>query len=412
MNETILDSAQLSQICFTLFRTMHLNMFKNISGSEKLDYFDSMVSGEHKQSKHFTMREEPNKQIGLQVSKSMIDWFVASENTTTQSQSRRNRWLNGIYDEVNNCSNLNQSMEPTTSIDSDNKEQENVESKLPGLGLKKTSLTMAHMFELCLKKEEHGTCRNCSTDVNSFTLDELQLKFLDSTQEIIPNCSTKLTSKESFHGFTLLIKCNVSSKTFRLQKIQISDKSFRFSFLNALNKLDFNNRITRQISDNIEMINERLINCALAVDFIIEETNPMTGAVKEAITQGYYPLPKGIEYSKWNMSEKSPLLDKVRLLVEIVSRSCNPMLFLSPEEFLRNDRKLIERISAIEFDNEVDKWPPTMLTVTPNVRKLMNEGLRYGVESNSLRNLLFKEVNRDTDGDRILFNIDTTRFWM
>ena len=91
----------------------------------------------------------------------MIDCLVASENTQHKASLKKNRWLNGIYDEINNCSNLNQSMEPTTSIDSDNKEQENVESKLPGLGLKKTSLTMAHMFELCLKKEEHGTCRNC-----------------------------------------------------------------------------------------------------------------------------------------------------------------------------------------------------------------------------------------------------------
>lgn len=414
MNEARLDTTELSQICFTLFRSMHLNMFKTASAREKLDYFDSLVSGVLDPSKHFTMRDR-HKRIGTQFSKSVIDWYVTSENIRTNHQSRNNRWLNGIYDEVNNCSNFRLINDSTSLTDSKSEKQENVESKSLSLGLNKSNLTMAHMFELCLKKGTYGTCRNCSSDVNLFTHDEFKLKFLDSAQEVIPECSSKLTSEDSFYGFNIIIKCKIASKTqtrFSLEKIQFTNESLRFCFLNALYKLDFSKRMNQQISNRIEILNQPINNCSLSVNFIIEDINPMTGAVKEAITQGYYPLIDGINYSNFNAVEKSPLLGKVEQLVEIISRSCNPMLFLSPEQFLHHDEKLLERISALEIDNDIDKWPPALLSITSELRKLLNEGLRYGVESESLRDLLFKELKSEAESNLIRFSIDTTRFWM
>ena len=335
MMDVRLNSGQLSKVCFALFRSMHLNMFKCATSKQKLYYYDSLINDNLDPSKYFTLRKNlQEKDRGYQ--KPTLDWFVASENINLSPQLNRNRWISGIYDDINNCSNVKILSDQPSIPDSDEENKTTKYTTLPSLGLVKNKLTMAHMLNLCLEKKVSGTCRNCSSDINSFTHDELQLKFIDSQHEINPECSVKLKSYDIFHGFNMEIKCIITSKTqtrFSLEKIQISSESLKSCFLTALYQagMQFNESTIHAVAKCIEIVNHPVRNCTLVANFNIEDINPMTGAVKEAINQGYFPLVDGINYSSFNAAEKSPLIDKIEQLVEVISRSCNPMLFLSAE---------------------------------------------------------------------------------
>lgn len=409
INEAI-DDYELAMICFCLYRSVNLNVFSDNSNPEKRNYIQSMVDYSQVVGKNFASLNVPIESAEKRTGNGLYSMII-DETNDIESIQTRSRWIEPLFSSRNNCSNVHQ-IEDLEGDDSR-------DSSYGSLAIhpnQKTKLTMSHMLELCKSTNSRGTCRTCSLDLNKFTAsaETMNLKIMDSKNYIEPKCSNKLDSEVEVAAFTLSITSSIRPNKItrhRLTELELGSSALARCFIKTLKQVNADQKLIKVLKSKIKLVDTISSKSRIIVKFNLKGLVLNNGTVKEAVSQGFYPKAKGISLVNIDTVNSTPILNMISKILDITSRTCNPMTFLEPESLLVLDPKELERILNLEFVKKIDRWFPCKIGITENIRTLLCEELRYDKISEIIEGALFSDLHNVED-DKLEIFVDNTRFWM
>ena len=97
--------------------------------------------------------------------------------------------------------------------------------------------------------------------------------------------------------------------------------------------------------------------------------------------------------------------------MKLITRSCNPYLFVDPNEFLLFD--LDDLICLYDLESsKIDSWPLLYVGISEQMLNKIVNDLQYSKEHKFLEEVLFKKIRDSPNQNIVLFEIDPVKFWM
>lgn len=384
-----------------IYRTLHMTSFCGNATSVRSELLDRIVNLVEEPSKSFPVVEaRRSKNIRKYTS------HIAEIITELEMQDDRiNRWIQPAESKYNNCVN-----DKPFVIEFD--EGQYLMEFFPP----KSQFTMAHHLHASQFKNSHGTCRNCSRELHSHTTDVNGLRTMNSMAHTLPNCSMKLKSSPGFEGFELKIKASIDPtgrrNLFRVEKITLSSSLMAAIFRNTLAKSTFIDIDKRNLISLAVNVPKRPVGyCRVNLQFINTKNEAESGSLKELIAQGFHPM---FDRGKSDTAEGTHQTPFAKFLVEalqVISRTCNPLLFQNPESYLSFQEKEFHRLWDL-YDTGVGNWPVLYTTLSDDLRHILNNELKVDNRYSNLGEVLLKHSKDKGEKGKIEFEIDPMQFWM
>ena len=393
----------LHMLIFTLYKTLNIICLRDQDSWEKRNHMKKIIDGTQEDTKYFPFNEISKSNLGVEAIKS----WVIGETTQEQESSDSSHWIKPIFSNENNCTNLQQvsTFEPM-------KESEGDKGSLDDLPGKKTNFTMAHHFYASQFKNLRGSCRTCSRDVNRNSTDSYGLLIMDSGFHIHPDCLMKLSMVQN-SGFTVRLGIYIESgRLYEIEEIEVPDQHFMNVFMNLFQDIFALPHLNNKIQQVIKISDFNLTKCMVQGE--IKKTPKskfQTGAIEEALKQGYYPLFDDKSGEKLTYVEQAKLTQKIGEVSAIISRSCNPYLYTDAVDVLSRDHSVFEEQSDLT-DPNIDEWPLLYLGLTDNLRIKIQDELKYNRDHPFLQQTIIKGIKSESFDELIEIGIDTTKFWM
>jgi hypothetical protein len=398
-----LEAIDVFKILYLAYRTIQMNSFRHSAARERKKYLQRMIDQFETLSKYFPENERSNEDTGNSIITTLIQEIEEDDYSQTG-----NKWLTSIYSSNNNCRNMK---EIIIQDERSNRDYPQMDfSILP----EKNYFSMAHHLYISRSKSIYeGSCRTCSRDMNrNRYTKEQQVRLMETSHHRLPKCSMKLSSDANYSGFKIVMMAPLAkSRRFTIDKIEFSDPKLAKYFRSNLKR--FNKKIPSYelICEKVVISDTKLRTCIVEILIQKERAVGDNGAIQEVISQGYHPLIDIKNIRDYRPIETAPYVRKLDQIIKLITRSCNPYLFVDPDEFLLFD--LDDLICLYDLESsKIDSWPLLYVAISEQMLNKIVNDLQYSKEHKFLEEVLFKKIRDSPNQNIVLFEIDPVKFWM
>ena len=384
-----------------IYRTLHMTSFCGNATSMRSELLDRIVKLVEEPSKIFPVVEARRSRNIRKYTPHIAEIITELE----IQDDRRNRWIQSAESNYNNCVND----KPFSIEFSDG---QGLMEQFPP----KSQFTMAHHLHASKFEKSRGTCRNCSRELHTHTTDVNGLRTMNSLIHTLPNCSMKLNSNPSFEGFEIKINASIDPtgrrNLFRVERITLSSSLMAAIFRNTLAKskfIDVDKR--KKISSAVDVSKRPVRFCRVNFRFSKTKNESESGALRELIAQGFHPMFDRGESGTSESTHQTPFANFLVETLQVISRTCNPLLFQNPESYLSFRE---EKFGGLWdwYDVSVGSWPVLYAALSDDLRFMLNNELKVDDRYSSLGEVLLKHSEDKSQNGKIELGIDPIQFWM
>jgi hypothetical protein len=393
---------ELHKIIFALYKATNVLCFRNLYAWQRMRHINKVINGTFDDSKHYPFDISQRNTYDINIKS-----LVVEETILDMDDSTATRWIKPVFSSENNCINMQQidRIDPMDKYDRGRLSHDILPHD-------KSKFTMAHHFYAAQLKDIRGSCRTCSRDVNRHTVDSYGLLIMDSGFHLLPDCSMKLSTSDNL-GFTILVSIYLDDKRlYEIEEIVVCSQELLNIFSNVFSDLFPEPRLSTKIQEHSKVSNTELSRCTIrAVVKRSDRNEYQTGALEEALRQGYYPLFNTKKGAIQIDVEQAKLIQKIGEIESMITRSCNPYLYTDELDILSRDSSIYDTQSDLT-SHSMEKWPLLYLGLTDNLRIKVQDELKYGSNYSFLNETMIKGLKREAEDNLIEFGIDKMKFWM